>query len=354
MKKDLKKPMFLIAFALIGYFFVNNVTLIGDGLKFIFNISFPFILGGAFAFILNIPMSFFANSLELKNKKLERAISLILAIFVVLVVLVIVITLILPELVNVINLLVENTPYYVDKIMDFMSNMGVDIKSINIDMNSIKDQMINQIPNLLTFSVTLVTNIAKSISDFFISIIFAIYILADKERLLRQVKKLMNAYLNKKKVNTLSNIGEVTCNIFKKFFTVQCFEATILGGLCILGMLLLRLPYAVPISILIGVTALIPVVGAFIGVGIGAILIVCVNPMQALIFIIFVLILQQIEGNVIYPRVVGKSVGLPGIWVLAAVILGGSLGGILGMLLGVPIATTLYYLLKTNVNSKIN
>lgn len=352
-KKELKNPIILIVVALLGYFIVNNIALIGQGFTFIIGILSPFILGCIIAFIFNIPMSFFAKNLDLKNKKIERVVSIILAIIVVLSILVIVITLVVPELINVINLLINNLPYYIENTLKFMANVGVDINEMNVNVDTLKTEIINQLPNLLTYSVSLVTNVAKSISDFFIAVIFAIYILADKERLSRQVSKLMDAYLPKKKVKTITESSKVASNIFKKFFTVQCFEATILGVLCILGMLILRLPYAVTIGVLVGVTALIPVVGAFIGVGVGAILILSVNPMQALIFIIFVLILQQVEGNVIYPRVVGKSVGLPGIWVLAAVVLGGSIGGIGGMLLGVPIATTLYYLLRTNVNGKL-
>ena len=149
------------------------------------------------------------------------------------------------------------------------------------------------------------------------------------------------------------NVGKVTNTTFKRFFTVQCLEASILGTLCIIGMWVLKIPYAVPIGVLIGVTALIPIVGAFIGVIIGSVLIVSIAPIKVITFVLFVLILQQIEGNVIYPRVVGSSVGLPGMWVLFAVSVGGSLGGIIGMLIGVPIATIIYTLLKNDVDKRL-
>ena len=157
-----------------------------------------------------------------------------------------------------------------------------------------------------------------------------------------------------KRADKIINFGKTTSTIFKRFFTVQCLEATILGLLCLLGMLILRIPYAISISVLIGVTALIPVVGAFIGIIVGVILIIAVEPIKALVFIIFVLILQQIEGNIIYPRVVGSSVGLPGMWVLFAVTVGGSLAGIIGMLIGVPIATVIYTFLNENVVEKLS
>ena len=180
------------------------------------------------------------------------------------------------------------------------------------------------------------------------------YIFIDKEKLQEQAKRIIKAYLGEEKAEKIISIGKVSNNIFKSFFTVQCLEATILGVLCILGMLILRIPYAVPIGVLVGVTALIPVVGCFIGVIIGAILIVSVIPIKVITFIIFVIILQQIEGNLIYPRVVGGQVGLPGMWVLVAVSVGGSLGGILGMLIGVPIASIIYTLVKKDVNKKLN
>lgn len=164
----------------------------------------------------------------------------------------------------------------------------------------------------------------------------------------------MHAYLSEEKVEKIINIGDLTNKTFRSFFTVQCLEATILGVLCILGMLVLRVPYAVPIGILIGVTALIPVVGAFIGITIGAILIVAVQPYKVITFVIFVIILQQIEGNLIYPKVVGGKVGLPGILVFIAVAIGGSLYGIVGMLVSVPITSVIYTIVKKDVTMRLD
>ena len=169
----------------------------------------------------------------------------------------------------------------------------------------------------------------------------------------KQITKILYAYFKLSNANKLINIGKVSRVTFKNFLTVQCLEATILGILCVIGLLILRIPYAIPIGILIGVTALIPVVGAFLGVIVGAVLIFAVNPIKVIIFVIFVIILQQIEGNLIYPKVVGNSIGLPGMWVLFGVTVGGSLGGILGMLLGVPITCIIYTLLKQDINSKL-
>ena len=201
--------------------------------------------------------------------------------------------------------------------------------------------------------MSFISSIISGIATFFIAIVFAVYILIDKEKLKEQVRKIVYAYLSKEKADKIVNIGNIASSTFKRFFTVQCLEATILGTLCLIGMLILRIPYALQIGILIGVTALIPIVGAFIGVIIGSVLILSVEPIKVIIFIVFVLILQQVEGNLIYPRVVGSSIGLPGMWVLVAVTVGGSIGGILGMLIGVPIATIIYTLLKNDVNKKL-
>jgi predicted PurR-regulated permease PerM len=192
----------------------------------------------------------------------------------------------------------------------------------------------------------------SGIAKFLIALIFAIYLLMGKETLGKQVNRLMDNYLLTSWNETIRYIVRVFDNSFHKFIVGQCIEAVVLGVLCILGMSLLRLPYAMMIGTLIGFTALIPVAGAYIGAGVGAFMILTVSPVKALIFLIFVVILQQLEGNLIYPKVVGSSIGLPGIWVLAAVTIGGGLMGIPGMLLGVPTVAAIYQLLKNNLNKK--
>lgn len=373
-KKDFKNWIILIIIAIIGYWSINNLSTVGNLFSNIFNIIFPFVLGGCLAFVLNIPMTFFEKKLlkdrnikgkkvrnkKSKNKKLVRIISIIFAIVIIVLVLALIVTLIVPKLIDIVNLLIDNIPYYLEEITKLLEKYGTDITDINsiiqnanIDIEGAKNEIINKIPSLLTSSISLVSGIISGITTFFIAIVFAIYILMDKEKLQEQATKILNAYLTKEKASKIINIGKVSKNTFKSFLTVQCLEATILGTLCIIGMLILRIPYAVPIGVLIGVTALIPVVGAFIGVIIGAVLILSVNPIKVITFVIFVLILQQIEGNLIYPRVVGNSIGLPGMWVLAAVSIGGSIGGILGMLLGVPVVTIIYTLLRKDVNAKL-
>lgn len=370
-KEKFKKSIILILIALIGLCIIINIQSVGTVFGTIFRIINPFILGGSLAFILNIPMSFFERKLQTKNKKKRkkkakentkflRIISIIFAILVILAILTIIVTLIVPELVNVFGLLIDNIPYYAEKLTKFAEkynlntpNLNTIIEEANLDMENIQQNVIGIIPNLLTSSLSFVSKLFVGIANFFIAIIFAFYILIDKEKLQAQITKIIYAYFKLSTANKIINIGKVTRITFKNFLTVQCLEATILGVLCIIGLLVLKIPYAISIGILIGVTALIPVVGAFLGVIVGAILILAVNPIKVITFVIFVIILQQIEGNLIYPKVVGNSIGLPGMWVLFGVTVGGSLGGILGMLLGVPIICIIYTLLKQDVNSKL-
>lgn len=364
---DLKKWLILILVAIVAYWGINNLATVGSVINTVIDIIFPFILGGALAYILNIPMSFFERKFtrtEKKKKakkktKLKRILAIILSVIVIIFILTLIITLIVPELVNIFNLLIDNIPYYVQEITKFAQNYSQELPNINnflqnLEVENLKKEAIDQGIKLLTSSISVITNVFSGIATFFIAIFFAMYILIDKEKLKEQTKKLIKAYLGEKRAEKIINVGRISNNIFRSFFTVQCLEATILGVLCILGMIILRIPYAVPIGVLVGVTALIPVVGCFIGIIIGAILILSINPIKVITFIIFVLILQQVEGNVIYPRVVGSSVGLPGMWVLVAVSVGGSLGGILGMLIGVPIASIIYTLVKKDVNKKLN
>ncbi len=189
--------------------------------------------------------------------------------------------------------------------------------------------------------------------NFFIALIFALYILISKEKLLIQIKKICKAYLSDKVRNRIEDICYIANSTFSSFIIGQITEAVILGGLCAIGMMILKLPYAGMTGAFIGVTALIPIVGAYLGAGVGAFMILTKDPMQVIIFLIFIVILQQVEGNLIYPKVVGSSIGLPGLWVLAAVTIGGGIGGIMGMLWSVPIAATAYKLVRKDVNQRV-
>lgn len=368
-KKDIKKWFKIISFALIGLLIVNNFSVVTGFVVKFFDIISPFVVGAALAFILNIPMKFFESKFskitfkkgKKLNKNLIRIISLLLAIIVIGFIITLIVNLILPEIINIIKLLVENSPKYMNEIKNFaldittnMPDIRDSIKNININNENMQEQIKTIATNVLTFSVSFAGNVLGSIVDAIVSLVFAIYILTGKDKLKEQSKRIVYAYFDKTKAEGILEFGRTARRIFKNFITGQCLEACILGSLSIVGMFILDIPYAVPIGVLIGVTALIPIVGAFIGISVGAVLILSVEPVKVLTFLVFILILQQIEGNLIYPKVVGDSVGLPGIWVLVAVAVGGDLFGLVGMLLGLPVASVIYTLIKDNVNKRLD
>ncbi len=368
-KKDIKKWFKIISFALIGLLIVNNFSVVTGFVAKFFDIISPFVVGAALAFILNIPMKFFESKFskitfkkgKKLNKNLIRIISLLLAIIVIGFIITLIVNLILPEIINIIKLLVENSPKYMNEIKNFaldittnMPDIRDSIKNININNENMQEQIKTIATNVLTFSVSFAGNVLGSIVDAIVSLVFAIYILTGKDKLKEQSKRIVYAYFDKTKAEGILEFGRTARRIFKNFITGQCLEACILGSLSIVGMFILDIPYAVPIGVLIGVTALIPIVGAFIGISVGVVLILSVEPVKVLTFLVFILILQQIEGNLIYPKVVGDSVGLPGIWVLVAVAVGGDLFGLVGMLLGLPVASVIYTLIKDNVNKRLD
>lgn len=363
-KKEVIKIVKIVLIGIFAYWILNNLSIIGKMLGNVFGVLFPFILGAVLAFIFNIPMSYFERFFRnrrksKKNSKFDRAISIILSILVFLIIILFIFRLIIPQLVNVCELLIEKTPYYLRESKVIATNLleNEDIKNaiqnINIDIEKIKNQSIEGAINLFTSSLGIIGGIFSGITNLIISIIFAIYMLISKEKIRKLTKNIIYAYIPEQKAKNIIKILRLSRDTFRKFITGQCIEACILGSLCALGMLILNIPYAITIGVLVGVTAIIPIVGAFLGVIVGAILIISVEPIKAVVFIIFFLILQQIEGNLIYPKVVGNSVGIPGLLVLFAVTVGGSLYGIVGMLLGLPVVSILYTMLKEDVSRRL-
>ena len=343
-----------VVLILAAWWLINNVKVLGAVLSKAANILLPFIIGGAIAFIINIPMTFFEKHMSwIKLKVIRRIISIILSVAIVTLIIYLIINLIVPELGAIINMLITNIPYYITEVKELAVKWDLTeyIEKLNLDETSLKAQILSIASNVFTSSISLVSSVFGVVSTAIISIIFAIYVLASKEKIAETLKTLLNVYAPKK-AKKIIDLGILTNVSFKSFFTVQCLEAIILGVLCYIGMLILKIPYAIPISVLISVTALVPIVGGIVGIIIGAILIVAVEPTKALPFIIFMVVLQQFEGNVIYPKVVGESLGLPGILVLVAVTLGGNMFGVLGMLLSVPTAVVIYTLVKNDIKDK--
>lgn len=372
-KENIKKIMGIVAFAIILYFVLQNIVFLVTVIGNLLGILSPFLFGAGLAFVWNIPMKFFERKLfkpqKLKNgkireSKLKRPVSMILAMVLIVLIIAFVIKLVIPQLISVIVMFVSEVPDLLYDVKDWAIEMtkqypdiSNQISTIEIDWNKLTNEVINLVTNvtkgLVTSSIEFVVSLVGGIFDAIVAFVFAIYILTSKEKLAEQGKKIIKAYLPKKRAEYLLSIGKLSKNTFSNFITGQCTEAVVIGLLCFVGMLILRLPFAATISVLVGVTALIPIVGAFIGIIIGAILILSVAPIKSVIFIVFLVILQQVESNAIYPKVVGDSVGLPGMWVLVAVVVGGSLGGMLGLLLGLPMASVLYSILRSDVNQRL-
>lgn len=364
LNKELKKDILkLIIFTVSLIFMFIYIKPVWSFLGVVVKLIMPFIIGIAIAFVLNILVNILERKLFNKTKindKTKHNLSIILSLAIILSFITFMLLLIIPQIKNTTNLFIDNMPTYQENVIDLLDKIGLnnEIRASIIEKSKdFGDKLTIYLKNnsniVLTNILGIASNVVNSVVNLTIGIIFAIYLLVEKEKLLRQTKKVLNAYLPAIKVSKISNICHLSNITFASFVSGQFLEAIIIGMLCLIGMLILRIPYTATISILVGFTALIPIFGAFIGTGIGAFLIFMVNPTKALIFIIFILILQQIEGNLIYPKVMSKRVNLPGIWVLVAVTIGGSISGIIGMMLSVPLASILYSILATNVNERL-
>lgn len=370
--KSIKQLRQLILFTIVILIALWNYSIIFEWIGFAFGIVFPFLLGGAIAFVLNVPMNFLEEKIfrnkYLKEKKaakkLGRPVSLILTIALVIGVVVLVMFIVIPELTDTVLSLGRTIRAFIPDAQRFLEEMFKDNSEISqwlrsLDLNA--DQLMNRAMaffqngagDVLNSTVLAIGSIVSGVTKFVIAFVFACYVLLQKEKLQVQVKKVLYAFFPEKRVEWCLEVCALTAKSFSSFLTGQCVEALILGMMFFVVMTIINMPYALLVAVLIAFTALIPIFGAFIGCVIGAFLILMVAPLKALIFVIVFLILQQIEGNLIYPKVVGASVGLPSIWVLAAVTIGGNLMGIVGMLIFIPIVSVVYTLFRASVYKRL-
>lgn len=355
--------LFTVITVIVG---INYIKVLGL-LTAAVNMAAPFILGAAIAFVLNVPMRRIESSLShvlKKGSRLLRPVSMALSILLVAGVLFLVMFVVAPQLVRTLLGLQSSIPVFFGEVRQWLEQLFAENPQILTNMEQIQidwQQLFNDSLKFLkngagsmldtTFSAAI--SIVNGMSTFLIGFIFSIYILLQKENLIRQIKKLLAAFLPERTVEGIVRIAALTSRTFSNFFTGQCMEAVILGSMFFIVLVVLRLPYALLIGVLIAFTALIPVFGAFIGWAVGAFLMLIISPMDALLFSVVFFTLQQIEGNMIYPHVVGNSVGLPSIWVLVAVTLGGSMMGVVGMLIFIPLCSVLYTLLRDTVNERL-
>ena len=363
-KENDKTPFILVAFGIILYLVLSNLPVVFSGISYVSSVVFPFILGSCVAFIINVPMSFFERKLFYKLKKGKRSLSLIMAIVSIVGVILLVSRLIIPELVDTIFKLSNNIPEYVKEIQALLEKTSMNkpmvhkyVNQITFDWDKISGELITFLQDgatsMLNSTVSAITDVVQFIVSFALGFVFALNALLQKEKLSMQVKKVLVAFLPERVAKYIVRVGRLSNNAFSSFLSGQCLEAVILGSLIFASMKLLGLPYAVLIAVFIAVMSLIPIIGGFIGCWVGVLLILMVDWKQAIIFIIMFVVVQQFEGNVIYPHVVGNSVGLPAIWVLVAVTIGGNIAGIPGMLFSIPFCSVLYQLFSEVVNKQI-
>ena len=370
-KLSMKKIRELIIFTVLLVVALWKFEVVIDVLKTIWGIIFPFVLGGAIAFVINVPMSFLEKKIFGKIKegnkageKLARPISLLLTIILAVGVIILVMFGVIPQLTRTIASLMMSIANFIPQMQDWIREFSHNNQDIMKLVNQVQfnpDQAIkwgisilgNGAGNMMNTTMSAVGSIVSGFATFFIAFSFACYILFQKEKLYIQIRKIFFAFIPRKKAEAFLKICSLTYRTFANFLAGQCLEAVILGSMFVVTLSILKMPYALLIGTLIAFTALIPIFGAFIGCALGCFLIFMVSPKQAVLFIIVFLILQQIEGNLIYPHVVGGSVGLPSIWVLAAVTIGGNLMGIVGMLVFIPIVSVIYTIFREFVYMRL-
>lgn len=372
-KGNMKKWIFLITFAILLYTVAQNPEVIGAFWGWFTGIISPVILGLCLAFVLNIFMVFFDGKL-LKGlgkskkagvRKLKRPLSLILTIITVFGAITLFLWIIIPQVGETMRMIAEAVPAFIQMVIDeaivIMTdlNLSVDnLKELQVNWEEIQETAFKWLKigsqSAISIATSLSGSIFSTLFDLIVAIIIAIYVLLQKERIADICTKAARAFLKDAHYEKVMEVARLSRQSFASFITGQLLEACILGGLCFVGMLIFGFPYASVVSVLVGVTALIPMFGAWIGGGISAILILMVDPMKALLFLIFIVVLQQLEGNLIYPKVVGKSIGLPGLLVLVAVIVGGNLFSVVGILVSVPLCSVLYTLFKESIDDRLD
>nr|WP_304429892.1 AI-2E family transporter [uncultured Acetatifactor sp.] len=366
--RQIRHLMILAALLILALIYSEKVFM---GVAFLFGITSPFLVGGAMAFVLNIPMRGFEEKVFGRWKgraaaKFKRPLCLVLSIVVLAVILAVVVGTVVPQVVATASEVGKKIPAFTERVVEGLDRLvrdypeltrridELELTEINWDsmLGGIIDFLKNGAGDVLNSTFSVATGIISGIVNMVISFIFALYVLAQKERLEDQGRRILWAYLPEAVSTKILEVCSLLYKNFSSFITGQCLEAVILGTMFVVTMSLFRMPYALMVGVLIAFTALIPIVGGFIGCAVGAFLILIDNPLQALWFVILFLVLQQIEGNLIYPKVVGNSVGLPAIWVLTAVSVGGSLFGISGMLFFIPLTSSCYALLRESVNDR--
>ncbi len=354
----LKKPFVFIGWGLLLLLSFIAFDKVASLVSKVIAVTAPFLIGIIIASLVNVPMKFIEKRIYSKgSKRIRRVLSLITTILLFLIFIGALLLVVIPQLSSAFSKVLVKFPPLIEKWVDELSSISFNLPPwlsfIDIDFSTIETNVVDTIKSwasiVVNSSVSVAQGVVQSLITLSLALVFAIYMLVKKEDLIRNFKSLLRAYLPASVYKTLSNAGTIVNNTFSKFISTTALEALILGSMFLISMLIFSLPYAFLIASIVSVAAFIPIVGAFIAAAIGIILMLVHNPIDALWFLILFLALQQIEGNIIYPRVVGESLGLPGLWVLFAVLVGGSLFGIIGIFLGVPFVAIVYVLIREHV-----
>ena len=365
--KNWRRLLSLLVIVVLIYWAVNNMLMIQSFVNALISAFQPFIFGASFAFILNLLVKRIENWLMKWQKEYKswfRILAIISSFMFVILILFFLVFLVIPDLERTVTSFIEVVPNQVSVIIQWVNHFFDNnteiiqfVQNLDIDLNSIQQELINYAQTFATNTlgniVSFITGAVSSVVTIFIAIVFAFFLLTNKEKIIRQFKKLVYSIWSLKWANYLINVGQKANEIFSNFVGGAIIEAFILGILVYIGMLIFSFPFKLSISVVTGALALIPIYGAIIGGVIGFVLISVVNFKQAVLFIVFIVIIQQIEGNIIYPRVVGNKVGLPSIWVMVSVTVGGSFFGLIGMLVSVPLVSVIYSLISATVNYRL-
>lgn len=355
----------------IAILFIVNFSHVVSGVKMVLNSVSSLVAGAALAFILNLIMDPVERAVKKYGpdwmKKKARGIGMLAAFLSTFLIITLMMAIVIPNLTSAITMLTKEVPRYFADIEKMIEQLferfpelgaltsGTGIGAQSIDWKSVMDtigKFLSKGTGVMNSTMNLVSSVVGSFVNLFIVIIFASYVLADKERFVRLYYTLTELYLPRTRRLHMTRNIRILNQSFKAFITGEIIEAMILTVMCLIGMLILRLPYAMMISILVGVINMIPMVGAFIGGGIGAFIIFTISPVKCLIFIIFLCVIQQIESNIFFPRIIGNKVGLPGIYVMMTIVIGGSLFGVMGMILGVPLMASLYKIIRNYIQER--
>lgn len=366
-KQTRKHLMQVIAFAILLYCGIEHLDIVIGVFRFVMGIVMPFLVGGVIAFILNVPMKRIEKHLFTKNKKfakLRRPLAYVLTLLCLLGVIVFAMMVVMPELGNTLTMLMDQIPIAFKRAQQWLYEIPEQwpalepaIEELNIDWSAISASAVKVVQGIASGVVSsgmgFFSGVVNGVATFVVSFTFSIYVLFQKEKLAGQIRQVLYAVFPRRFTEKTIEVAKLSNQIFSSFLSGQCMEAVILGTMFFIAMSIFRMPYAMLTGIVIAITALIPIFGAFIGCVIGMFLIAMVNPVQAIWFLILFLVLQQLEGNLIYPHVVGGSIGLPSIWVLAAVTLGGKMFGIAGILFFIPLCSVLYTLFRAFVKKRL-